>query len=191
MNVTDEIKECEDHDAIIYLLVPNFPRIAVGSDGSIWRKWKRGCNRGQWCQMHGEMNTNGYYRVTLQHKTQFQKRVRKYVHSLVLEAFRGPCPPKMECRHLNGNRVDNRLDNLTWGTPSENNYDRVRHGTHPRNAKNRPGENNSYAKLKNKDIPEIRRRLASGEFASQIASGYGVSKWCICNIRQGKTWRTI
>jgi hypothetical protein len=53
-----------------------------------------------------------------------------YVHRLVLEAFVGPCPPGMETRHLNGDPSDNRLVNLAWGTPSENNLDRVKHGTH-------------------------------------------------------------
>lgn len=32
----------------------------------------------------------------------------------------------MECRHLNGNPVDNRLENLCWGTHSENEYDKHR-----------------------------------------------------------------
>jgi hypothetical protein len=36
----------------------------------------------------------------------------------------------MEARHLNGNPADNRWpENLAWGTQSENNLDRVRHGT--------------------------------------------------------------
>lgn len=29
---------------------------------------------------------------------------RVQVHRLVLEAFVGPCPPGMECRHLDGDR---------------------------------------------------------------------------------------
>lgn len=57
-------------------------------------------------------------------------RKTKYIHRAVLEAFVGPCPPGMQCRHLNGDAGDNRLENLAWGTPSEDNYDRVRHGTH-------------------------------------------------------------
>jgi HNH endonuclease/NUMOD4 motif len=51
------------------------------------------------------------------------------VHRLVLGAFVGPCPEGMECRHLNGDRADNRLENLAWGTPHENGMDRLRHGT--------------------------------------------------------------
>lgn len=53
-----------------------------------------------------------------------------YVHTLVLEAFRGPRPIGMECCHNNGNGHDNHLSNLRWDTPSSNNKDKVRHGTH-------------------------------------------------------------
>lgn len=52
------------------------------------------------------------------------------VHVLVLEAFAGPRPDGNYGRHLNGNPSDNRLENLAWGTPTQNNYDAVAHGTH-------------------------------------------------------------
>ena len=50
------------------------------------------------------------------------------VHRLVLEAFVGPRPQGMQCRHLNGHKRDNRLINLCWGTSAENAADRDRHG---------------------------------------------------------------
>lgn len=55
---------------------------------------------------------------------------RKRVHRLVAEAFYGPCPEGYVARHLNGDHLDNRADNLRWGTPSENQHDTVRHGRH-------------------------------------------------------------
>lgn len=51
------------------------------------------------------------------------------VNRLVLESFVGPCPSGMESLHGNGIRTDNRLENLRWGTVSENQLDSVRHGT--------------------------------------------------------------
>lgn len=54
------------------------------------------------------------------------------VHNLVLMAFVGPKPtPEHQARHLDGDPSNNRPSNLRWGTSSENNLDRVVHGTHP------------------------------------------------------------
>lgn len=55
----------------------------------------------------------GYVRVNLGGKV-------RLVHQLVLEAFRGPRPVGHLSRHLNDIKTDNRLQNLVWGTPSEN-----------------------------------------------------------------------
>lgn len=52
------------------------------------------------------------------------------VHHLVLDAFVGLRPEGHETRHLNGNRRDNRLTNLRWGTKSENTLDQVSMGRH-------------------------------------------------------------
>lgn len=57
-----------------------------------------------------------------------------HVHRLVLLAFVGPMPTGMQTRHLNGNATDNRLDNLAYGTPTENGADRKLHGTSGRKA---------------------------------------------------------
>lgn len=56
------------------------------------------------------------------------KQHSRRIHRLVLEAFIGSCPRGYECRHLDGNRQNNKLTNLTWGTRSENAQDRIKHG---------------------------------------------------------------
>lgn len=50
------------------------------------------------------------------------------VHALVLAAFVGPRPPGMDVRHLDGNPANNLLENLAYGTRSENCMDALRHG---------------------------------------------------------------
>lgn len=57
-------------------------------------------------------------------------RVERFVHVLVAEAFHGPRPEGMDTRHLNGDKTDNRPENLRFGSRSENELDKVRHGTH-------------------------------------------------------------
>ncbi|WP_369698778.1 NUMOD4 motif-containing HNH endonuclease [Microbacterium terrisoli] len=76
----------------------------------------------------GSMAGDGYRKVIL--CPAVGKRVHVYVHRLVLSTFVGPCPLGMEACHGNGNRQDNRLANLRWDTPSENNRDIVRLGNH-------------------------------------------------------------
>lgn len=53
------------------------------------------------------------------------------IHRLVLTVFVGECPAGMEGRHSDRRTHNNHLPNLGWGTHSENELDKVRHGTHP------------------------------------------------------------
>lgn len=57
------------------------------------------------------------------------RMVHERVHRLVLEAFIGPCPDGMVGCHTDGDPLNNRLDNLRWDTPSNNNRDKRAHGT--------------------------------------------------------------
>jgi hypothetical protein len=57
------------------------------------------------------------------------------VHVLVAAAFIGPRGANEETRHLDGDPINNRRENLAYGTKSENNRDRVAHGTHHNAAK--------------------------------------------------------
>ena len=68
--------------------------------------------------------TNGYEMVWL-HKNNKGKLF--YVHRLVAKAF---IPNKMDkpfINHIDGNRMNNRVDNLEWCTQSENVYHAYRH----------------------------------------------------------------
>ena len=53
--------------------------------------------------------------------------VRKHysVHTLVLLAFVGPPPEGYECLHKDHNPLNNSLDNLRWGTRSDNCLERL------------------------------------------------------------------
>ncbi len=57
------------------------------------------------------------------------KSKRSYVHKLIAETFLGPCLKGLEVRHKDGTRTNSRLDNLCYGTRSENVQDAIRHGT--------------------------------------------------------------
>lgn len=67
----------------------------------------------------------GYPFVVLQRPG---KIARPKVHVLVCKAFHGPRPSGYHCRHLNGDPADPRASNLMWGTPKENERDKIIHG---------------------------------------------------------------
>lgn len=120
--------------------------------------------------------THGYLRVVLA-----QSSIRKYyrVHRLVLEAFVGPRPDGMMCRHLDGDRQNNRLDNLAWGTNAENQADRIAHGTSNR------GANAPANVLTERQVLQIFRDPRP---TRTIASDYSVNAETVRKIKAGKTW---
>lgn len=59
------------------------------------------------------------------------RRISRTVHSLVAAAFIGPRPEGLQIRHLDGHPLNNDVANLRYGTASENQMDRVKHGRHP------------------------------------------------------------
>ena len=68
---------------------------------------------------------DGYYRVTLKGEG---KRSSPTVHRLIMEAFVGPRPDGLQIRHLDGDKSNNVIGNLRYGTPKENGEDNVRLG---------------------------------------------------------------
>lgn len=114
-------------------------------------------------------------------------RFRQSVHVIVLQAFIGPCPEGMECRHLDGNPSNNRLENLCWGTRKENAGDRKRHGTF----RVLRGEE-CQQKLKETDVLSIRKRYAALEATqNKLAEEYGVHQVTISEIVTRKIWKHI
>jgi len=108
---------------------------------------------------------------------------KRYLHRIIAEAFHGACPLGNQCRHLDGDKTNNRADNLAWGTPSQNNLDKRKHGTAPE------GENNPMSKLTNESVSWM--RWVRGMFGSPfhiIAKGFGVSTMTAFRATTGQTW---
>lgn len=70
-------------------------------------------------------NPKGYQIVTL---TCDGGRVAYPVHRLVGEAFLGPKPDGLQTRHMDGDKANFAPANLRYGTPRENELDKVAHG---------------------------------------------------------------
>lgn len=77
--------------------------------------------------MKTRVSHDGYLQLTL---AQDGVRRPSKVHRLVAEAFLGPRPPGLQIRHIDGDSLNSRVDNLAYGTGSQNILDEVIHGTH-------------------------------------------------------------
>lgn len=174
--------------------IPNLDGYAASADGSVWTELKmrgRGANRmmhksGVWRRLPAGPDKHGYRIIRVGAGVAGGGKSRKlYVHRLVLEAFVGPCPDGMECRHLNGDRGDCRPENLAWGTRGENQLDRADHGTSNR------GEAHWRSKLNSEQVSEIKRLLSLGERGSAIARRYGVHPVTVSGIKLGRIWGWI
>lgn len=82
----------------------------------------------------GTYSAKGYRQVRILDK--YNVPMLCWIHRLVLETFIGPAPEGLQTRHLDGNPRNNRLDNLCWGTPKENQADRALHGTDNKGERN-------------------------------------------------------
>ena len=108
----------------------------------------------------------------------------KFIHCLVAEAFWGLKPEGMEVCHKDGNRKNNKIENLRYGTRSDNVKDAIKNGTHftPFTTK---GVERSYAKLNDEIVRYIR---TSSETTGGLAKRFNVSKWAISNVRNNISW---
>jgi hypothetical protein len=98
------------------------------------------------------------------------------VSELVLRAFVGPRPSLTHhAAHGKGRRHDNRLENLRWATPKENDRDKDRHGTRPlRPWRLVAGGEHFRCTQCNTWLPRDRFR----PLPSTSPSRCGISSWC-------------
>ena len=130
-----------------------------------------------------QFDTQGYPMV---HLWVSGVRYARKVHRLVAEAFLGPKPsPKHGVAHWDGNPLNPRLSNLRWATHKENHHDRYRHGNLP------IGSKANMARLKERDIPEIRKLRERGLTLLEIAKLFQVHRETIGHIIRGNTWTHV
>lgn len=99
----------------------------------------------------------------------------KPVHVLVALAFLGEPLPDSEVRHLDGDRKNCCLSNLSYGSHLENVRDKRVYG-------------GVWMKLTADDVREIRRRREKGETVSELAKAFNVSTTNIYYVCNRKTF---
>jgi hypothetical protein len=94
----------------------------------------------------------------------------------------------MECAHIDGDRQNNRLNNLMWVTRKENSSHRLLHGTDFR------GEKSPSSKLNKAAVQVIRsvyRKYDEMFGAVNLAKAFKVNKSCILKVVNRETWTDV
>lgn len=124
-------------------------------------------------------NGGGYQWVSLYRNGEKHKR---YIHRVVAEAFVANPDGLPEVNHIDGDKTNNRADNVEWVTHAENQQ-------HASNALGRFHKPKWYLRRFNED--EVREIRASPESNTDLAKKYGIDQSSISRIRDRKTYREI
>lgn len=153
----------------------------VSADGQI-----RGVLRGQGRRfgriLSPNRSSNGYWQVRIA-VLGLTKTVP--IHRAVCAAFYGPCPAGNHVRHLDGDKNNNRLENLRYGTPMENSADTRRHG------RTAAGEMNPKAKLTEDQVRQMRASHEKGVSAKELGARAGLCDSTVHRILNGTYWPNV
>jgi hypothetical protein len=156
--------------------LPGFSRYVFREDGQIVSTMT-----GKPRVIRGHPMPKGYMRMCL--RTDEGGKIAKFRSNLICEAFHGPRPPGMQCRHIDGNPKNDRPENLAWGTQSENQMDRHRHGTAQIEARNKKVRLNRDAVFYIRNNPAVSPTVLGREL--------GVDADTVRDVWTGRTWRWL
>lgn len=164
--------------------IPDWPGYFADKDGNIYSNHISGTSKKtlRHPRKLKSMLTGKYFVVSL---CKDGKVTNKRIHELVLRTFRGDCPVGHECCHGINGRLDNSLDNLRWGTPKENQADRIRDGTACL------GEKHPLHKLTSEQVKKIREMIEGGISLGEISRRFGTSKSNVHMIKLRQTWTHV
>jgi hypothetical protein len=124
----------------------------------------------------------GYKRVALM----VNNKLKSFrIHRLVASAFIGK--DTREINHKNGNKQDNRVENLEYCTRSENLLHAFKTGL----AQARRGDKNGNSKVTVPDVIAIRRLVLLNVPSREIGEIFGINKSTVLDIKNNITWRGI
>lgn len=152
----------------------------ITSDGRVFTFWH---NHKKWKEQKYRKHSNGYIRVTINGKD-------AYVHRLVAKYFIPNPNNYSEVNHIDGNKENNRVENLEWCTRSQNNKHAFETGLR------------NYQELKIiAKMPKLKRRKFTEEQVkmirkstlsdTELAKIYGVARGVIYSIRKKKSYKEI
>lgn len=181
-------------------IVAALPELEIDSEGRIWRiatRHGKGVKNGGGYHKGSTMspcarrrtesaNAQGYLQV---HVMVAGRRMSPMAHRVLWVHLHGPIPEGLTINHKNGNKADNRPENLELATFSE----QRRHALDVLHAgKNHPtGSKHPKTHLTESDVLKIRRLRSEGHMVKDIAAAYGMKPKAVSAICCRRTWLHI
>ena len=131
---------------------------------------------------HGR--NRGYASVNLY--TGERKYKTKKVHRLIAEAFIDNAEGLPVINHKNGDKLDNRIENLEWCTQAHNIQHMIDEGIHPGK-----GATHWAAKLNEEIVLQMRKLRAAGRSVNEIARQFGVRHNTASQAISGASWAHV
>ena len=116
------------------------------------------------------------------------KAYYQQLHVLVLSSFvEKPDIEGIEVNHKDGNKRNNRLDNLEWMTRAGN----IKHSIENGLAKHARGESAGKSTLTDNTVKQIRRLVKKGIMYKDVAKKLNTTVKIVGDIIRGRTWRHV
>lgn len=166
--------------------VPGFSNYRATANGEIYSYNKPGIKSGLRTlpkKMVPCENRTGYLQLVMRSDDGLRRTIS--AHKVIAMTFLGECPVGKVVCHNNGNKQDNRLENLRYDTQRENSMDRKKHGTHL------SGSQVGTSVLNEETVAHIRQGLSFGVSISELARIFKIGWTTVKRIQTGETWAHV
>lgn len=165
-------------------VIPGFPGYFADSTGCLWSLRPQRRKVAVWRPVRLQVDQHGYLSCTLWCEPERKKR-RVRAHTTVARAFLGIRTDGLVVCHVNGDRLDNRAENLRYATQRENVADKWLHGTML------SGSRSAFSKYPDETYVRASALLRAGSSARSVAAETGLSIATVKAWRAGKVRRDL
>lgn len=132
-------------------------------------------------------NGCGYTWIRFCDPDDWRKMCPVLAHRVIWEYVHGPIPEDREINHIDGNKMNNAIENLEAVTHAENARHAMRTGLTPI----RRGQAVTSTVLTDAQALEIYARAWAGENRHSIAADFPIKACTVSNIKHGHAWRHL